>query len=72
MTSPQMPGAYNAAGVEQRIYQDWLSKGYFNAKIEKGEEPYVIIMPRPTSPGSCTWATPWKRPSRTRWSAGAA
>ena len=36
MTSAQMSSAYNAADVEQRIYEDWESKGYFNAKLEKG------------------------------------
>ena len=33
MTSAPMPSAYNAADVEQRIYEDWESKGYFHAKI---------------------------------------
>ena len=51
MTSAQMPSAYDAAGVEQRIYQDWQSKGYFNAKIEKGQVPFVIIMPPPNVTG---------------------
>ena len=51
MTSSQMPSAYNAADVEQRIYEDWQSKGYFNATIEKGKEPYVIIMPPPNVTG---------------------
>ena len=51
MTSAQMPSTYNAASVEQRIYDDWQSKGYFNAKIEKGKEPYVIIMPPPNVTG---------------------
>jgi len=51
MTSAQMPSAYNAADVEQRIYEDWESKGYFNAKIEKGKKPYVIIMPPPNVTG---------------------
>ena len=51
MTSVQMPSAYNAADVEQRIYQDWQNKGYFNAKIVEGQEPYVIIMPPPNVTG---------------------
>ena len=51
MTSAQMPSTYNAADVEQRIYQDWQSQGYFNAKIEKGVEPFVIIMPPPNITG---------------------
>ena len=51
MTSAQMPSAYNAADVEQRIYQDWQNKGYFNAKIVEGQDPYVIIMPPPNVTG---------------------
>ena len=51
MTSAQMPSAYNAADVEQRIYKDWQNKGYFNAKIVEGQEPYVIIMPPPNVTG---------------------
>ena len=51
MTSAQMPSAYNAADVEQRVYDDWLSNGYFHADIEKGKEPYVIIMPPPNVTG---------------------
>ncbi len=51
MTPAQMPSAYNAADVEQRIYEEWQAKGYFNAKIEKGKEPYVIIMPPPNVTG---------------------
>ena len=56
-TPGQMPSAYNAADVEQRIYQDWQSKGYFKAVIptgkkdDKGKEPYVIIMPPPNVTG---------------------
>ncbi|GIS95328.1 MAG: hypothetical protein CM1200mP22_25650 [Dehalococcoidia bacterium] len=51
MTSAQMPSAYNAADVEQRIYLNWQSNGYFDAKIIEGQEPYVIIMPPPNVTG---------------------
>ena len=51
MTSTQMPSAYNAADVEQRIYRDWQSNGYFEAKIKKGKKPFVIIMPPPNVTG---------------------
>ena len=51
MASGQMSRAYNAADVEQRIYQDWESKGYFHANIREGEQPYVIIMPPPNVTG---------------------
>ena len=51
MTSGTMPPAYNAADVEQRIYREWESQGYFHARIENGREPYVIIMPPPNVTG---------------------
>ena len=55
MASGPMSRAYNAADVEQRIYQDWESKGYFHANIpdslDDGREPYVIIMPPPNVTG---------------------
>ena len=58
MASGQMSRAYNAADVEQRIYQDWESKGYFHANIPdsrpdgpEGAGPYVIIMPPPNVTG---------------------
>ena len=46
-----MPSAYDAAGVEQRIYREWESKGYFRADIREGQPPYVIIMPPPNVTG---------------------
>ena len=46
-----MPRAYNAADVEQRIYQDWLDKDYFHAVQQAGRQPYVIIMPPPNVTG---------------------
>ena len=49
--SSDIPSAYNAADVEQRIYQEWLDKDYFTAKIEAGKEPFTIIMPPPNVTG---------------------
>ncbi len=51
MTSGQMPRAYDPAGVERRIYQNWLDNGYFHATPKSGEKPYVIIMPPPNVTG---------------------
>ena len=49
--SSDIPSAYNAADVEQRIDQEWLDKDYFTAKIEAGKEPFTIIMPPPNVTG---------------------
>ncbi|MBI2935374.1 MAG: class I tRNA ligase family protein, partial [Chloroflexi bacterium] len=47
----EIPKAYDPTQVEQRLYQSWLSGGYFQARIEPGKEPFVIIMPPPNVTG---------------------
>ena len=51
MTSGQMASVYNAASVEQRIYQQWEAQGYFHAEIQPGRNPQTIIMPPPNVTG---------------------
>ena len=46
-----MPRAYNAADVEQRIYQDWLDQGLFAPAQDSDQTPYCIIMPPPNVTG---------------------
>ena len=50
-SSAEIPRAYNAATVEQRLYQNWLAKGYFAANADPGKEPFTIIMPPPNVTG---------------------
>ena len=50
-SSAEIPRAYNAATVEQRLYQNWLSKGYFAANVDSGKQPFTIIMPPPNVTG---------------------
>ena len=47
----EMPSAYAPADVEKRVYGNWLDKGYFAPKIDKGQTPYTIIMPPPNVNG---------------------
>ena len=49
--SADMPRAYNAADVEQRIYQDWLEQGLFEPVQDSDQTPYCIIMPPPNVTG---------------------
>ena len=42
---------YNNAAVEDRIYEGWLSAGYFGAPLDSPKEPYTIIMPPPNITG---------------------
>ncbi|PKB80642.1 MAG: valine--tRNA ligase [SAR202 cluster bacterium Io17-Chloro-G9] len=46
-----IPSAYTPADVEKRVYDNWLAKGYFAAKIEEDQTPYTIIMPPPNVNG---------------------
>jgi valyl-tRNA synthetase len=47
----EIPSAYNAAAVEQRVYQSWLEQGHFTARIDPTKAPYTIIMPPPNVTG---------------------
>ena len=49
--SADIPRAYNPADVEQRVYQNWLDKGYFSANIDQSRDPFTIIMPPPNVTG---------------------
>ncbi len=42
-----MEKTYNPHDFEQNIYQTWLEKKYFHAKIDKTKTPFSIIMPPP-------------------------
>ena len=42
-----MEKTYNPSEFETRIYNTWLEKNYFSAKIDKNKKPFTIIMPPP-------------------------
>ncbi len=46
-----MASAYDPATVEQRIYDNWNSTGKFQPTIDKGKDPFVMIMPPPNVTG---------------------
>ena len=46
-----MPRAYDAASVEQRIYQNWWDSGYFVPRINADRPPFCVIMPPPNVTG---------------------
>ena len=53
MTEPaiSMPRAYDAASVEQRIYQRWWDSGYFVPRVDASRQPFCVIMPPPNVTG---------------------
>ncbi|WP_422008881.1 valine--tRNA ligase [Roseivirga pacifica] len=42
---------YNSQSVEDKWYQHWMEKGYFNAKVNPQKEPFTIVMPPPNVTG---------------------
>lgn len=46
-----MASAYDPATVEERIYDNWNSTGKFQPTIDKGKDPFVMIMPPPNVTG---------------------
>ncbi len=53
MSKIELPKAYNAAEVEDGIYQKWEESGYFNPDRLPGERPenFVVSMPPPNVTG---------------------
>ena len=43
---------FNFKDVESELLQSWSSKGIFEFKIQKGNQPFCIMMPPPNVTGS--------------------
>ncbi len=42
---------YDPKQVEDRLYKEWMDKGYFHAVIDKNKEPFTIVIPPPNITG---------------------
>ncbi len=42
---------YDPTAVEDKIYKNWMEKGYFKAEVDKSKEPFTIVMPPPNITG---------------------
>lgn len=49
-----MDKTYDPHAIEQRWYQTWEDRGWFEPGTGDGK-PYCIMIPPPTSPATCTW-----------------
>ncbi|HXK49630.1 MAG TPA: valine--tRNA ligase [Clostridiales bacterium] len=45
---------YDPNLIEDRIYAEWLKKGYFKGKVNKDKKPYTIVIPPPNVTGMLT------------------
>ncbi len=46
-----MNKTYEPKEFEHRIYENWMAKGYFEAKPDKSKKPFSIVMPPPNITG---------------------
>ncbi|MCH5164346.1 MAG: class I tRNA ligase family protein, partial [Clostridiales bacterium] len=46
-----MNKTYEPKDFEQRIYDNWMDKGYFKAAPNKNKKPFTIVMPPPNITG---------------------
>lgn len=60
----ELAKTYEPREVEERLYRFWEEGGYFHAEVNPDKKPYTIVMPPPTSPGSCTWDMRSTKPFR--------
>ena len=42
---------YNPAEFEDRLYNEWVEKGYFHAEVNPDKKPYTIVIPPPNVTG---------------------
>ncbi len=47
----ELPKTYDPSQVEDRIYQNWVEKEYFEATPDSKKEPYTIVIPPPNVTG---------------------
>lgn len=47
----ELSKTYDPKQVEERIYQNWMDKGYFHAEIDPNKEPFTIVIPPPNVTG---------------------
>lgn len=51
MEKKNLHTTYNPKDFEKRIYENWLEKDYFTAKVNPDKKPYTIVMPPPNITG---------------------
>ncbi len=49
--SEQLDKIYNPGEVEDRLYNQWVEKGYFTPSVDPEKEPFTIVIPPPNVTG---------------------
>ena len=49
--SRELAKTYDPKGIEERLYQKWMDKKYFQAEVDKTKTPFTIVIPPPNITG---------------------
>ena len=49
--SRELAKTYDPKGIEDRLYQKWLAKKYFQAEVDRTKTPFTIVIPPPNITG---------------------
>ena len=49
--SKELAKTYDPAGIEKKLYDKWVEKGYFHAAVDSSRKPFTIVMPPPNITG---------------------
>lgn len=49
--SKELAKTYDPKGIEERLYNKWIERGYFHAKVNPDKKPFSIVMPPPNVTG---------------------
>ena len=47
----EMQKTYNPKDFEDRLYAEWMEKGYFRAEVDPAKIPFTIVIPPPNITG---------------------
>ncbi|MFI3238107.1 MAG: valine--tRNA ligase [Lachnospiraceae bacterium] len=47
----ELAKTYDPKGIEDRLYDKWITKKYFKATVDKSKKPFTIVMPPPNITG---------------------
>ena len=51
LMSRELAKTYDPKGLEERLYEKWMEKGYFHATVNTDKKPFTIVMPPPNVTG---------------------
>jgi valyl-tRNA synthetase len=51
MIKKEIQKTYDPHKIEEKLYKNWMEKGYFHAEVDSTKEPFTIVIPPPNITG---------------------